>query len=92
MSRKTYPQEVEAEELLLEELSDEVETVSEPIQAVVVPEEPTAELLAYAKQLQGFAAEYNFSDTVTEQLIALGLAAKTEEGLVRGYKFFNYFK
>jgi len=88
MSKRTYPQEVlEAEAEL-----DDTETIAELL--VESPKVETLTLdqvLPYAKQLQGFEQAYDFSDEVVECLVANGLAAKTENGLVRGYKYGSYF-
>ena len=85
MAKRTYPEEVLEAEAELEVTEDVTVTPTTP--AILVIDQ----LLPYARQLQGTEASYDFSDEVVEGLVANGLAAKTENGLVRGYKHGTYF-
>lgn len=75
---KTYPEEVQGASMF-----------TEPEQALNT--EPSAEELAVARQLTGSPQSLSVDSKCVQLLVRLGLAAETDEGLMRGFKWHSYF-
>ena len=83
------PAEVQ-DELESKEGLDEIVKISQELD--LYDDQVKEDELEVAKLLKGSAEHFEISDNLVDRLVRHGIAAKTEDGLMRGYKWDQFVK